>query len=145
MLFIDASNDSLVLNREVMKKGQNESFVDDQGELVWISLPSKSKLKLQKRGLFLAKNQDGNVIVFKKNDPVGQTKRYDNSYSFNSIVVDGDRFLISPQLNNKDIRALSKYLKLKFEMINKNRISLFDSVLKFLFPKKKVLAFSRQR
>jgi len=142
MLFVDASNDYVMTKREVMKKGQSESFVDDQGDLIWIALPGKWKLKLQKRGLCLAKDSQGNVIVFKKDDVLGKTKRYDSIYSFEKIEVAGDRFLISPQINNSDLRTLSKYLRLKFDKINKKRKSLLTMFLELFFPKKRVLAFN---
>ncbi len=137
MLYIDASNDYAITKREVMVKGQTESYVNDNGELVWISLPAKLKIKLEKRDIHLAKTFDGRIVVFKSDDAVGTQKRYENSFGFSYLNVGQDRFLVSPRLNGGDIKVLSKILDLNLELANRSSKSLWMELLDVLAPRQK--------
>lgn len=98
------------LNPELQRKGI--SYCNNKGELIWLALPRKTKLHLERRSILAAKDTRGYIILFKRNDAVDQNNNYRESYHFHETQVGNDYFAFSNNFTHQDYRCIAKYLKI---------------------------------
>lgn len=98
------------LNQKLQKKGI--SYCSNKGELIWLALPRKIKMHLEKKSILAAKDSRGCIILFKQGDAVDQNNNYRESYRFYEAQIGNDHFAFSNTFTRQDYRHVAKHLKM---------------------------------
>lgn len=72
--------------------------------LSWMALPRLDKLHLEKQGLYVAKNQETMIVLFKQQDRVYHSFDWRDAKGFSIIHHRGDCYALSPHVTADDIK-----------------------------------------